>query len=130
MKKDLNSIILTKNELEIMEVMWARKKATVRDVFNLISRKRTLAYSTISSEMKRLEKKQALVCAEKGRAFVYIPMLSRQQAIENHLKYLIENVFGGDTDRLVEFVLKNMFEWKDLLSVMYSKGWRHSMMVN
>ena len=33
MKKDLNSLILTKNELEIMEVIWAKGETTVKDVF-------------------------------------------------------------------------------------------------
>lgn len=109
-----------------MDVIWASKEATVRDVYNAVSRKRKLSYSTISSEMRRLEKKGALVSTEKGKAYCYIPLLSRRQAIANHLTYLVDNVFDGDPEKLLEFVIRNMFELKELLSIFYARGPRHS----
>lgn len=126
MKKDLNSIVLTKNELKIMEVVWRKGKATVREVYDSVSRTRKLSYSTISSEMRRLVKKGALIHSESGKAYCYIPLLSQQQAINNHLKYLVDNIFGGDSEKLLEFIVRNMLELNDLLSILYAKGRRRS----
>jgi predicted transcriptional regulator len=124
MRKDLDSLILTKNELEIMEVIWANNEATVRDVFTAISQNRKLSYSTISSEMRRLVKKGVLFNSEEGKAYHYKPLLSRQQATANYLNFLINKLFDGDPEKLLEFVMRNMLNLKDLLSIMYLKG-RH-----
>lgn len=126
MKKDINSLILTKHEFKIMEAIWAKKEATVRDVYNVVSRKRKLSYSTISSEMRRLVRKGVLIRADKGKAYCYIPLLSRRQAITNHLKYLIDDIFEGDPEKLLEFIIRNMFELNELLSILYARSPRHS----
>ena len=124
MKRDLNSLILTKNELEIMDVIWTEGEATVREVFSTISEERKLSYSTISSEIRRLVKKGVLFSSEGGKAYRYKSLLSRRQATANYLNFLIDKLFDGDPEKLLEFVMRNMLNLKDLLSIMYLKG-RH-----
>jgi predicted transcriptional regulator len=127
MKKDLESIKLTTSELHIMKVAWKKGEVTVRDVLNIISRTKKVAYTTISTEMANLEKKGALVRSKKIYINYYKPLLSRQQAIRSHLKYLIENYFDDNSEELLEFIFQNMYDLKDMLSIMYSKGWHHSL---
>ena len=107
MKKDLDSIILTRQELKIMKVIWDRGSASVRDVRDSISKRKPTAYTTILTLMGILESKGALVHTRSGRAYVYKPLLTRQQATQNHVKDMLNRFFDGNPDRLIENVLQN-----------------------
>ncbi len=67
-------------ELEelVMEVAWKMGAGTVRQVFEIISRKRELAYTTVLTVMTRLLEKR-LLCREKlpDSTFMYKPCQSR-----------------------------------------------------
>jgi BlaI family penicillinase repressor len=102
MKKDLDSIILTRQELLIMKVVWERGSATVKDVCEVISQQKATAYTTILTLMGILEAKGALVHTRSGRAYVYNPVLSRQQATRNQVRDLIERFFDGKPEKLIE----------------------------
>ena len=107
MKRNLDSIILTRQELQIMKVVWARNNATVKEVCDAMSQTKTVAYTTILTLMGILEEKGALVHTRSGRAFVYSPLLSRQQATRNQVRDLITRFFGGRPEVLIEDVLEN-----------------------
>ncbi len=107
MRKDLDSIILTRQELQIMKVVWEREQATVREVCESISRNKPTAYTTILTLMGILEDKGALTHVRSGRAYVYHPLLSRQQATKNQIRDLISRFFDGLPAKLIENVLEN-----------------------
>jgi BlaI family penicillinase repressor len=107
MKRDLDSIILTRQELQIMKVVWALNNATVKEVCDAMSQTKTVAYTTILTLMGILEEKGALVHTRSGRAFVYSPLLSRQQATRNQVRDVINRFFGGKPENLIEDVLEN-----------------------
>ena len=75
MKKDLDSIILTRQELQIMKAVWDRGAATVREVCDVISQRKATAYTTILTLMGILEDKGALTHVRAGRAYIYKPLL-------------------------------------------------------
>lgn len=127
MKNDLNTFILTKQELKIMNVVWDKKEVTVKDVHNAQTSSKKLAYTTIATELTTLERKGALICSKKGKSKYYQPLLSRRQATINQTWNLIKNYFEGDPEKLVEFTVQNMYDMRNLLALMYSKGWEHSM---
>lgn len=110
MKKDLDSYILTRQELLIMKVVWERGSATVRDVCDVISRKKVTAYTTILTLMQILEKKGALVRKRVGRSFLYSPLFSRRQATRNQVNDLLARFFDGNPNKLIETVLENEFQ--------------------
>lgn len=107
MKKDLNTIILTKQELQIMKVVWERGTATVKDVCEAMSRSKAIAYTTILTLMSILEEKGVLVHTKLGRAYVYRPVLSRQQATRNQVQDILERFFDGHPEKLIENVLED-----------------------
>jgi BlaI family penicillinase repressor len=107
MKKDLDSIILTRQELRIMKVIWARGMATVKDVCDVMSQKRTIAYTTVLTLMGILEEKGALVHTRSGRAYVYKPLLTRQQATRNQVQDILTRFFDGSAEKLIANVLEN-----------------------
>jgi BlaI family penicillinase repressor len=107
MKKDLDSIILTRQELQIMKVVWDRGAATVKEVCDAMSQRKVTAYTTILTLMGILEEKGALVHTRSGRAYVYKPLLSRQQATRNQVHDVPTRFFDGDPEKFIENVIKN-----------------------
>jgi predicted transcriptional regulator len=104
MKKDLDSIILTRQELQIMKVVWRLGSATVREVCEQISQRKKTAYTTVLTLMGILEEKGALIHRRTGRAFSYRPLISREQATRNQIRDLIERFFDGCPDKLIDAV--------------------------
>jgi BlaI family penicillinase repressor len=115
MKKDLDSIILTRQELQIMKVVWELGVATVKEVCYAMSQRKATAYTTILTLMGILEEKGALIHSRSGRAYVYRPLLSRQQATRNQVHDVLVRFFDGDPERLIENVLENEVKDTDQL---------------
>lgn len=107
MKRDLESIILTRQELQIMKVVWRLGTATVKEVQSAICAEKRTAYTTILTLMSILEEKGALTHSRSGRAYVYRPLLSRWQATHNQLEDVLARFFEGDAEKLIEYVLEN-----------------------
>jgi BlaI family transcriptional regulator, penicillinase repressor len=107
MKRDLDSIILTRQELQIMKVVWELGAATVKEVCDTMSQSRPVAYTTILTLMGILEEKGALVHTRSGRAFLYSPLLSRQQATRNQVRDVVSRFFNGSPEKLIEDILEN-----------------------
>jgi BlaI family transcriptional regulator, penicillinase repressor len=107
MKKDINSIILTRQELQIMKVIWGLGTATVKDVCDIMSQTRAVAYTTILTLMGILEEKGALAHTRSGRAFLFRPVLSRRQATRNQMRDVLVRFFDGNPERLMGDVLEN-----------------------
>lgn len=107
MKRDLDGIMLTKQELQIMKVVWERGTATVKDVCEAMSKRKATAYTTILTLMSILEEKGVLVHTKSGRAYVYRPVLSRRQATRNQVRDILIRYFDGSPEKLIENVLED-----------------------
>ncbi len=104
MKRDLDSIILTRQELQIMKVVWDLGSATVKDVCSTMSQQKKTAYTTVLTLMGILEEKGALVHQRSGRAFTYRALLSRAQATTNQIRDLVLRFFDGRTEKMIEAI--------------------------
>jgi len=90
-----------------MKVVWELGNATVKEVCDTMSQTKTIAYTTILTLMGILEEKGALIHTRSGRAFVYSPVLSRQQATRNQVRDVIARFFDGKPEGLIEDILEN-----------------------
>lgn len=115
MKKDLDSIILTRQELEIMKVVWDRGFAKVGEVCDVISNRKPTAYTTVLTLMGILEDKGVLTHARSGRAYVYKPLLTRHQATRNQISDLISRFFEGKPEKLLENIVESNLAGRDHL---------------
>ena len=101
MAKKINSEIrLGRLEMQIMNVVWDRGKATVHDVKNTLSRRKP-AYSTILTMMRKLEAKGYLKHEVDSRTYVYRPAISQQAVRQGVLGDLVERLFEGSTSLLL-----------------------------
>jgi BlaI family penicillinase repressor len=92
---------LTEQELEIMKVVWERKAATVREVYETLRERRTVAYTTVMTMMNILEAKGHLVKRPEGRAYVYEPSQERSEVVGGMLQDFVDRVFDGAARPLV-----------------------------
>lgn len=80
-------------EAEILNLIWELGSATVKDIHDRIlsDPDRELAYTSVTTVLRRLTEKGWLVCDtcdKRGRAFYWRPLITKQQAqmIEAHEK--------------------------------------------
>jgi BlaI family transcriptional regulator, penicillinase repressor len=117
MNPDLESFILTRRELQIMRVIWDKESVTVKEVHDAIIPVKTMARNTILTMIRILEQKGALTHQKAGRAFIYIPVLSRHQATMNQIRDIIHRFFDDKPEKLIEIVIKNEIKDSEKLEV-------------
>lgn len=69
-------------EAEILQIIWDLGSATVKDVHEriLTDPNRELAYTSVTTVLRRLTEKGWLGCDKRERAFYWRPMVTKQQA--------------------------------------------------
>ncbi len=98
---------LTEFELEIMHVVWELGDATVKQVHEVLSARRPVAYTTVMTMLGLLAKKGHLKREESGRAFVYRPAHPKGRVVSRMLDDFVEKVFRGSARPLVLALLKD-----------------------
>lgn len=95
----------TKRELMILKVLWDRGEATVREVHEELSRELPIVQNTVQAFLRTMEEKGLVRHRTEGRAFVYCPAHRREQTSQTVLKTVLNRVFDGALDQLVENLL-------------------------
>jgi predicted transcriptional regulator len=97
---------LTEAELRLMDVLWQKGQATVGEVTASLPDDPPLAYSTVLTTLRILENKGYVRHTKTGRAFVYKPVVEREEARRKALSHLVSRFFGGSRELLVMNLLK------------------------
>ena len=105
-KKKPPEIRLGRLQLQIMNVVWNRKKATVHDVMDAISRGRKPAYTTILTMMRKLEEKGYLKHEVDDRTYVYEATVSQQTVRHGVLGDLLDRLFEGSPSLLLSSLVE------------------------
>ncbi|MBM3810948.1 MAG: BlaI/MecI/CopY family transcriptional regulator [Acidimicrobiia bacterium] len=88
-------------ELECLKSLWRLEQASVHDVRDDIAAGgRELAYTTVMTLLDRLARRGAASRIRSGRAFLYRPVLTRDEARTLALEELVATHFGGSHDAL------------------------------
>ena len=91
----------TNAELEILTVLWSIGPATVRQVYNVISRRRPAQYSTVLKFMQIMAEKGLVRRDEKQRAHIYQAARSREWTQRQLAGDLMERAFSGSAKALL-----------------------------
>ena len=97
--------VLTKLELQMMQVVWRSGACTVSTVQEGL--KQQLAYTTVQTMLNILERKGQLKRKLQGRAFLYSAAVSEAKASGNALRDLVDRMFGGSGEELVMSLVKS-----------------------
>ena len=89
-------------ELDVMHRVWARETTTVKGVREELYEDRKLAYTTVATAFRQVEKKGFLSHQRSGRKYVYTPTTDREEVSRCMLTHLVGSVFKGSPSALVE----------------------------
>jgi BlaI family penicillinase repressor len=88
-------------ELDCMNTLWPIGEGTVREIRDLLAARRPRAYTTIMTIMDRLARKGVVERRKTGRAYVYRPRLSAEDARAQALGQVLDGFFGGSKEALL-----------------------------
>jgi BlaI family penicillinase repressor len=100
------STILTEAELRIMNVLWDKGPATVHDVLTGLPTKPALAYNSVLTIIRILEKKGYVKHVKDGRSFIYTPQVDRTNATRFEVRHLVSRFFANSHELLVLNILE------------------------
>jgi predicted transcriptional regulator len=100
------SVTLTEAELRIMNALWDRGPSTVHEVLNALPAKPVLAYNSVLTIVRILEKKGYVKHVKDGRSHIYAAQIDRQHASRFEVKHLVGRFFGDSHEMLVLNILE------------------------
>jgi BlaI family transcriptional regulator, penicillinase repressor len=90
-----------------MEVLWQVGPATVHQVLETLPAKLPLAYNSVLTTIRILEKKGYVQHVKEGRAHVYAPLVGKQEATRFEIKNLVGRFFKDSHELLVLNILED-----------------------
>ncbi len=84
-----------------MKVLWERGESAVSDLVSGISDTTPLAYTSVLTTIRILEKKGYVRHRQEGRAFLYSPCVAEQDAGKSEVRQLLHRFFGNSRERLL-----------------------------
>jgi predicted transcriptional regulator len=100
-KKD--PVVLTGREMDVMNVLWRLGSGTVSEVQKGLSD--PLAYTTVLTILRTLEKKGHLRHKAEGRAHRYVPLIEKSEAQEGAVRRVTRKLFSGSPELLMAHLL-------------------------
>jgi BlaI family transcriptional regulator, penicillinase repressor len=98
---------LTEAELRIMNVLWVKGSGTVQQVLDSIMEKPAIAYNSVLTTIRVLERKGYLKHLKDGRAHVYSPVVGQQEATRSEIRHLVSRFFKNSEEQLVLNLLED-----------------------
>ena len=97
---------LTEAELRLMDVLWQKGSATVQEILAALPEQPALAYNSVLTIVRILERKGYVRHQKQGRAFVYSPVVERQEATRSEIRRLVKRFFQNSHELLVLNILE------------------------
>lgn len=91
----------TESELEILQILWDKKEATVREVHELLSETKNAGYTTTLKLMQIMHEKGLVTRDESSKSHIYKPAISRRKTQKQFLDKMIKGLFSGSSTELV-----------------------------
>lgn len=95
----------TDRELEILQILWQRGEATVREVYEELSQRLPIVQNTVQAFLRTMEEKSLVRHRLEGRTFIYTALVEREPTKRRLVSRLLERVFDGAIDQLVDSAL-------------------------
>ena len=105
-KEKDSEIRLGRLEMQIMNVVWEKGKATVHEVKEALGKGRKPAYSTILTMMRKIEEKGYLEHDVDDRTYVYRPTISQDAARRSILGDILDRLFAGSPTLLLNSLVE------------------------
>lgn len=110
----------TERELEILKVLWEHGEGTVRSVYEALRLELPIVQNTVQAFLRTMEDKKLVRHRVEGRTFIYEPLIRREETTRHMASDLLDRVFDGAVDQLVQSVLSSRTPTSDELAKLES----------
>ena len=97
----------TDAELEVLDILWEKKKATVREVYDAISLTKTCVYTSTLKTMQKMTAKKLIGRETTDQGHVYHALVQKSNVTNNQVNELIDKFFNGSYSKLAMHALGN-----------------------
>jgi len=98
---------LSPAETEILRLVWQLDRATVQNVCDKLPARRKIAYATVQTLLRRLEKKGYLQHHTRGKAHVFFAAVKSENVIKRSVNDFLDRLFGGDPIPLMQYLAEH-----------------------
>ena len=91
----------TESELEILQIIWQRGLATVREVHEELGKTKDVGYTTTLKLMQIMHEKGLVKRDESMRTHVYQSAVNKEKTQKHLVGKMIDSLFGGSSTQLV-----------------------------
>ena len=94
-------------EWDLLEILWARQRATAREVTEALATKRGWAVSTVKTLLDRMVQKELVAARQVGNVWEYTPAVRAVEARRSAWADLVGKAFGGAVAPALHFLAKD-----------------------
>jgi predicted transcriptional regulator len=105
----------TESDLEILQVLWQKEAATVREVHDELSKMRDIGYTTALKLLQIMFEKGLVTRDDSSKTHIYMPAVSREKTQKQLVGKMINTLFSGSSTELVMQALGNQQTSKEEL---------------
>lgn len=98
---------LTEAELRLMKILWRRGESAVTDLVAAMPEGESLAYNSVLTTIRILERKGYVEHRQEGRAFIYRPLIAENDASRSEVRHVLSRFFGNSRERLLLSLLND-----------------------
>ena len=84
-----------------MRVLWERGESAVAEVVSAVADETPLAYNSVLTTIRVLERKGYVTHRQEGRAFLYSACVAQQEASRAEVQHMLSRFFGNSRERLL-----------------------------
>ncbi|MDP1808073.1 MAG: BlaI/MecI/CopY family transcriptional regulator [Actinomycetota bacterium] len=92
-------------EVDVMGIVWNLNTATVKDVFEVMYKRRGLAYTTIMTVMNRLAVKGILSQDKSSVPYIYRPLVARDEMATSMVREVVDRVLDGSAAAVMSYLI-------------------------
>ena len=97
---------LSENEWYIMQVLWEKSSASLREICDALKETKGWTKHAISSFLKRMQEKGAISVDESGKVKNYVAVWNKEETILEETQSIMERVYKGDLLLMVSNAVK------------------------
>ncbi len=103
----MSSKLLTSLELKVMNLLWTKEQAFVKELIQAWPDDPKPAYNTVSTVVRILEDKEYVSHKAFGRTYQYFPIVTQADYQKRHVRNVLDNVFAGSVSTMISTLVDN-----------------------
>lgn len=114
-KRSQEAVLPTPGELRLLQVLWRIGEGSIEDIVNAAGESPAPNYKTVQTLLRIMERKGQVDHSQKGRAFVFRPLIGQNDVHRLSIRDVMKKYFTGSrTELLVELLRDERIPAKEL----------------